>query len=175
MSVVSNTLCSHFFDEWSYTHALTKLHTEVWSYELNFSRLWVSIMHGLAWSELNYCTWFALSVSSLPLSVMVRSCHLCVNLSRLHSSGFTPTLRSGSSLSPTWQQAGISHARNFQRTFGLHEIFKCAPLKFMVYGRKQTYIHTYIHTYTQLPQCSHASVGLAQARPNYVHLQTEEI
>ena len=35
-------------------------------------------------------------------------------------------------------------ARNYPRTFGLHEIFKCAHLKFTVYGRKQTY--------TQLPQ-----------------------
>ena len=48
------------------------------------------------------------------------------------------------------------------RTFSLHEIFKCVHLKFTVYGRK--------HTYTQLPQCSHASVGLAQARPNYAHI-----
>ena len=32
MSMVSNTLCSHFFGQWSYcgyTHTLTKLHTEV--------------------------------------------------------------------------------------------------------------------------------------------------
>ena len=29
-----------------------------------------------------------------------------------------------------------------ETTFGLHEIFKCAYLKFTVYGRKQTYIHT---------------------------------
>ena len=47
---------------------------------------------------------------------------------------------------------------------------------FKIYGIwPQADIHTHIHTYTQLPQCSHASVGLAQARPNYVHLQTEEI
>ena len=31
---------------------------------------------------------------------------------------------------------------------------------------RQTYIHTDIHTHTRA-QCSHASVGLAQARPNY--------
>ena len=83
-----------------------------------------------------------LSVSSLPLSVMVYSCHACVNLSGIHSSGFMPTLRSGSSPSPTRQWAGILHARNFLRTFGLHEIFKCVHLKFTVYGSKQTYIHT---------------------------------
>ena len=32
-----------------------------------------------------YCAQFLLSVSSLPLSVKVRSCHACVNLSRLRS------------------------------------------------------------------------------------------
>ena len=36
MSVVSNTLCSHFFGQWSnwggYTHAFTKLHSEVMSW-----------------------------------------------------------------------------------------------------------------------------------------------
>ena len=46
---------------------LLRLHTRFnytshWSYELSFSRLWVSIMHGLTWSELNYwrdlyCLW----------------------------------------------------------------------------------------------------------------------
>ena len=103
-----------------------------------------------------------LSVSSLPLSVMVRSCHACINLSGLHSSGFTPTLRSGSSPSPTRQQAGILHAQNFLRTFGLHEIFKSVHLKF--YGIwQQTDIHT--HNFCI---CSHASVGLTQARPNYL-------
>ena len=69
-------------------------------------------------------------MSSLHLSVMVRSCHVCVSLSRLRSSGFTLTLHSGSSPSPTRQR------------FGLHEIFKCAHLKFTVYGHEQTDIHT---------------------------------
>ena len=41
---------------------------------------------------------------------MVRSCHACVNLSRLRSSGFTPMMRSGSYPSPTRQRAGISLA-----------------------------------------------------------------
>ena len=40
--------------------------------------------------------------------------------------------------------------------------FQRAHLKFSVYGRKQTDIHTHARA-----QCSHASVGLAQARPNY--------
>ena len=34
---------------------------------------------------------------------------------------------------------GLSHAQNYPRTFGLHKIFKCAYLKFMVYGRKHTH------------------------------------
>ena len=43
-----------------------------------------------------------------------------------------------------------------------HIIFECAHLKLTVYGRKQA--RTYVNT---LLQCSPASVGLAQARPNY--------
>ena len=43
----------------------------------------------------------------------------------------------------------------------LREISECAHLKFTVYGRKQASIHTHA-------QCSDTSVGLAQARPNYV-------
>ena len=50
---------------------------------------------------------------------------------------------------------GISHARNYpramyQKTFGLHEIFKCTHLKFTVYGRKHTH---------NFRKCSHTSVG----------------
>ena len=34
---------------------------------------------------------------------------------------------------------------------------------------------TYIHTYTRVKQCSHASVGLAQARPKYTEcMQAKE-
>ena len=111
-----------------YTHALTKCHTEVTS--------WISRAYGcrlcmeLTWSELNYYAWFVLSVSSLPLSVMVRSCHACVVF--VPRASFTPTLRSGSSPSPTWQRAGHIACTS------LHEIFKCAHFKFTVYGRKQT-------------------------------------
>ena len=81
-------------------------YTSHWSYEVNFSRLWVLIMHGIAWSKLNYCAWFVLTVSSLPLSVIVRCCHAYINLSNLRSSGFIPTLCSCSSLSRMRQQAG---------------------------------------------------------------------
>ena len=41
------------------------------------------------------------------------------------------------------------------------EMFECAHLKFTVSGRSKAK-----HTHTRA-QCSHASVGLAQARPNY--------
>ena len=89
-----------------------------------------------------YCAWFLLSVSSLLLSVMVSSCHAWVNLIRLRSLGFTPTLRSGRSPSLT-RDSGLAVQKLPQDlTFGLHEIFKCAHLKFTVYGRKQTDIHT---------------------------------
>ena len=73
MSMISTTLCSHFSSQGSYydyTHAWTKLHTEVMSW---IWCLWVSLCMALTWSELNYCAWFVPSVSSLPLSVMVRS------------------------------------------------------------------------------------------------------
>ena len=40
---------------------------------------------------------------------------------------------------------------------GLHEIFKYVHLKFTVYGLKHTH---------NFRQCSHASVGLAEAHPN---------
>ena len=42
--------------------------------------------------------------------------------------------------------------------------------KFPVYGHTQTYKHTYIRIYTRDSQCNHASVGLAQARPNNLPL-----
>ena len=51
-------------------------------------------------------------------------------------------------------------------TFHHREIFECAQLKFTVSGRsKQTNKPTNKHTHMRA-QCSHASVGLAQARPN---------
>ena len=40
---------------------------------------------GLTWSKLNYCAWLPPPVSSLPLSVMVHSCPVCINLSHLRS------------------------------------------------------------------------------------------
>ena len=41
-------------------------------------------------------------------------------------------------------------------------LFPFVQFKISVYGRKQTY--------TRVLQCCHASVGLAQARPNYLHV-----
>ena len=59
---------------------LVRLHTRFnwtshWSYGLNFSHLWVSIMHVLTWSELNYChdlycLWAAFLCWSWPSVVM---------------------------------------------------------------------------------------------------------
>ena len=89
--------------------------TSHWRYELNFSHLWVSIMHGLTWSELNYCAWFVLSVSSLSLSVMVCSCHACIFVPRV---SFMPMLCSGSSPSPTRQQAGHIACTMHETTWG---------------------------------------------------------
>ena len=99
---------------------------------LNFTlKLWaefltlVSVDYSLDLPEANSTVRdLSLSVSSLPLSVMVRSCHACVVF--VPHVSFTATLRSGSGPSPT-RQLGISHARNYLRTFG-HEIFKCVHL-----------------------------------------------
>ena len=117
-------------------------------------------MHGLTWSKLNYCAWFVLmSVSSLPLSVIVNSCHACINLSRLRSSGFTPTLRSAVAFTDTtagWAYR-IHETTRGSRSFGLHEIFKCGHLNFMVYSHKQASRHT--HNFCK---CSHESL------PNYL-------
>ena len=109
-------------------------------------------LHGLTWSKLNYNAWCVLSVSSLPLSVMVRSCHACLNLSRLLS--FTPTLRSGSRLSPspTWQQT-----ENIACT-SLHEILKCAHL----------WPQTDRHTYTQLPQMQSGKCWACSGSPQSI-------
>ena len=107
VSVVSKTSCSHFFGQWSYygyTHALTKL----WSFslvlvELNFSRLWVSIMHGLTWILCVICT-----VCEQPALV----CHglqlPCVLtwVVFVPWASFMSTLHSGSSPSPMRQRAG---------------------------------------------------------------------
>ena len=52
----------------------------------------------------------------------------------------------------------------------LHEIFEYAHLKFAVSGRsKQASKQASIDIHTRA-QCSHASVGLAQARPNNMEL-----
>ena len=49
-------------------------------------------------------------------------------------------------------------------TFRHREIFECTHLKFTVSGQSK---QTSIDTHTRV-QCSHASVGLAQARPNKI-------
>ena len=61
---------------------------------------------------------------------------------------------------------GLGHGSGMLKTCFVHkinlrEIFECAYFKFTVYGRKQASKHTHARA-----QCSHASVGLAQVRPN---------
>ena len=80
------------------------------------------------------------------------SCHACFNFTRIHSG--SPTLHSDSTLS------------YMLHDIDLCEIFECTHLKLMVSVRsKQTNQQTNKHTHTHA-QCGHASVGLAQARPN---------
>ena len=102
-----------------------------------------------------YCLWAACPCLSWS-AVAMRALTWVVFVPR---ASFTPTLRSGSSPSPTWQRAGHIACTS------LHEIFKCAHLKFTVYGRKQTDIHT--HNFCK---CSHASVGLTQDCSNYIFM-----
>ena len=141
MSMVSNTSCSNFFGQWSYwsyTHAFTKLHTEVMSwiscaYECQLCMdLLNTVLHDL------YCPWAACPCLSWSTVAM----HALTWVVFVPRASFMPTLHSGSS------------PNCMHKLPGLHEIFKYAHLKFMVYG----------HT-----NSSHASVGLSQARPNNVY------
>ena len=86
------------------------------------------------WAACPCLSWSAVAMCALTWVVFVPR------------ASFTPTLRSGSS---------ISHAQKLPR---LHEIFKHAH---SVYGLKHTH---------NFHQCSHASVGLAQACPNEAHI-----
>ena len=98
------TSCSHFFGQWSYwgyTHTFTKLHTEVMRWISCAYECWLCMDLPEA-NSTSYSAWFVLSVSSLPLSVMVRSCYACVNF--VSRASFMLTLRSGSSPSPTQQR-----------------------------------------------------------------------
>ena len=60
-----------------------------------------------------------------------------------------------------WRDSGlgISHARNYPRTFSFHEIFKCARLQFY-----SIWLQTDIHTHN-FRKCSHASVGSIRVAP----------
>ena len=110
------------------------------------------------------------SSASHRSSQSCRVCCHCIHLkSSLLSLSFTATLRSGSSPSYSLSQLLLSCLLKYTSAWTFHhrEIFECAYLKFTVSGRsKQTNQQTSIDTHT-CAQCSHASVGLAQARPNY--------
>ena len=87
----------------SWTESLA-LHYEYW------------LCMALASSYLNYtvCNLYRPALSSLPLSVTVRSCHACVNLSR-HCSRFLSRQRCILAVVLHWQQAGHKAIR--PRTF----------------------------------------------------------
>ena len=76
----------------------------------------------------------------------------------LNLSSFAPSLFHPDAT--VWQQPIFMH---LSCCCSHHEIFKCANVKFTVSGRSQ---QTYKHTH-ECAQCSHTSVGLAQAYPNY--------
>ena len=146
---------------------LLRLHTKLGLHnEVMNTLLWVSIMHGpyLNYTVRNlytYCLWVAcpclsrFTVRALTWVVFA----LCFFHAHSAFWQYSP------SLTVRWDRDHI------YRTFiSLREIFKCAHLKVTVYGRKQTSKHTHA-----LLQCSHASVGLAQARPNNHHIEEVDI
>ena len=132
---------------------------------LSFTLKWISSVYEcrlcttLTWSDLNLpyiilygqrpaCHWW--SVRSCCDKQEVR-CRASLNLSCLHYGYQCCTLA----------VAQHCHASAWGRSiFGK---YLNAHLKFTVYGRKQARLYT--HTFAQ---CSPASVGLAQARPNKV-------
>ena len=72
---------------------------------------------------------------------------------------FAPCLRC-CILMPSTSLASLA-STCFMHNIDLHEIFECAHLNFTISGRsKDSSKHTHAHV-----QCSHASVGLTQARP----------
>jgi len=104
MSMVSKTSCSHFFSQWSYwgyTHALTKLHTEVISwisraYECRLCMAYLNTKRDLhcLWAACPCLSWSAVAMRALTWAVFVPR------------ASFTSTLHSGSSPSPMQQRAG---------------------------------------------------------------------
>ena len=132
---------------WLHMHGLNfKL-----NHELNFWCSWVPFMHGLL-PEVTQSTTvyikFRPPVSGLPLSVEAQISATQASTSVVFASG--PQY---CTLTVTFHWPHMVHVN-------LREIFECAHLKFTVSGQsKQASIHT-------RAQCSHASVGLAQSRPN---------
>ena len=94
-------------------------------------------------------------MSSLPLSVMVRSCHPCVNLSHLRSRLLSHQ---------RWALAG-STLLTMGWVGAPEDTLFVKYLSFKIYGiwPKQASKQTYTRV-----QCSPASMGVAQARPNYL-------
>jgi len=119
-------------------------------------------MHGLTWILCVICT--VCEQPALVCHVMVGSYHAYVVF--IPRASFMSTLRSGSSPSPMWQQAGpIACTKLPVDVQSSWNIYMCS---FKIYGiwpqrDRQTYTHNF-------RKCSHASVGLAQACPNNIVL-----
>ena len=104
------------------------------------------------WVACTCLSWSAVAMCALTWVVYVsrasrQHCALAVALHRRHSG------------------LGISSARKLRSVFMKYlkmRLFK--NLRYMA-ASIHIYIHTYIHTHN-FRKCSHASVGLAQARPN---------
>ena len=148
---------------WLHAHEQTKLHAEMMSwiasaYESHLCMIltWSHstknvILYGLRAA----CHWW--SVHSCCDKQEVR-CHACLNLSCLCYGRQRYTLAIAICPSPVLISA---------QEHSIFEKYLNAHLKFTVYGRK----------YKCVLQCSPASVGLAQARPNYrcVQLNADHI
>ena len=137
MSMVSKTLCSHFACQGSYyaTHTLG-LNFTIKSRAESLALMSV-IMHGLTWSERNYCAWFDGTVFEQPALV----CH-------------GSQLRHGVASSPNLNL--FQHVWKF-------EIWSL-NLNFRYMATHKHTRHTHTHASSNAITLVW---GLAQARPNY--------
>ena len=90
-----------------------------WSYELNFSRLWVLIMQGRTWSKLKYCAChdlYCLGAACPCLSWSIIAMRVLTWVVFVPRASFTLTLRSGSSL--------CLHRRMHETTWGCSVFMK---------------------------------------------------
>ena len=105
-----------------------------------------------------YYAWFVLSVSSLLMVCSELPCMRYLDWSSFLGLPSRRPCTLAVSLHRRDSRLDPSHTRNYSWTYSLLEIFTCAHLKFMVYGRKQTDRQTDRHM-RNFRKCSHASVG----------------